>query len=81
MKKLIRRKDRKKSTIERKLEEDLWRFVEDNKMEAWTLLDKKANYILQKTIRMRMEAWNMLDGGSRLYALIHEARIRRELIL
>jgi hypothetical protein len=50
-------------------------------MEVWTLLDKKVNYILQKTIRMQMEAWTMLDGGSRLYALIHEARIRRELIL
>jgi hypothetical protein len=33
----------------------------------------------QKTIRMQMEAW--IDGGSQLYALIHEARIRRELIL
>jgi hypothetical protein len=49
-------------------------------MEVWTLLDKRANYI-QKTIRMQMEAWTLLDGGSRLYALIHEARIRRELIL
>jgi hypothetical protein len=57
------------------------RFVEDNKMKAWTLLDKRANYILQKTIRMQMEVWTLLDGGSRLYALIHEARIRRELIL
>jgi hypothetical protein len=44
-------------------------------------VDKRANYILQKTIRMQMEAWTLLDGGSRLYALIHEARIRRELIL
>jgi hypothetical protein len=50
-------------------------------MEACTLLDKRANYTLQKTIRMHMEAWTLLDGGSRLYALIHEARIRRELIL
>jgi hypothetical protein len=30
---------------------------------------------------MQTEAWTLLDGGSRLYALIHEARIRRELIL
>jgi hypothetical protein len=30
------------------------------KMEAWTLLDKRANYILQKTIRMQMEAWTLL---------------------
>jgi hypothetical protein len=30
---------------------------------------------------MQMEAWTLSDGGSRLYALIHEARIRRELIL
>jgi hypothetical protein len=59
MKRLRRSKDRKKSAIKRKLKKDLWRFVEDNKMEAWTLL----------------------DGGSRLYALIHEARIRREIIL
>jgi hypothetical protein len=50
-------------------------------MEAWTLLDKRANYILQKTIRMQMEAWTLLDGGSRLYALLHEARVRMELIL
>jgi hypothetical protein len=50
-------------------------------MKEWTLLDKRANYILQKTIRMHMEAWTLLDGGSRLYALIHEARIRRDLIL
>jgi hypothetical protein len=27
---------------------------------------------------MQMEAWTLLDGGSRLYAFIHEARIRRE---
>ena len=81
MKRLRRSKDRKKSAIKRKLEKDLWHFVENNKMEAWTLLDKKANYILQKTIRMQMEAWTLLDGGSRLYALFHEARIRRELIL
>jgi hypothetical protein len=50
-------------------------------MEVWTLLDKRANYILQKTIRMQMEAWTVSDGGRRLYALIHEARIRREIIL
>jgi hypothetical protein len=30
------------------------------KMEAQTLLDKRANYILQKTIRMHMEAWTLL---------------------
>ena len=29
----------------------------------------------------KIEAWTLLNGGSRLYALIHEARIRRELIL
>jgi hypothetical protein len=45
------------------------------------MLDKRAKYILQKTITMQMEAWTLLEGGSRLYALIHEARIRRELIL
>jgi hypothetical protein len=28
-----------------------------------------------------MKAWTMLDGGSQLYTLIHEERIRRELIL
>ena len=59
MKRLRRSKDRKKSTIERKLEKDLRHFVENNKTEAWTLLDR----------------------GSQLYALIHEARIRKELIL
>ena len=42
---------------------------------------KRAKYMLQKTIRMQMEAWTLLDRGSRSYALIHEARIRRELIL
>jgi hypothetical protein len=51
------------------------------KKEAWTLLDKRANYILQKTIRTETEAWTLLDEGRRLYALLHEARIRRELIL
>ena len=30
------------------------------KMEAWTLLDKRANYMLQKTIRLHMEAWTLL---------------------
>ena len=50
-------------------------------MEVWTLLDKRANYILQKKIRMQMEAWTQLDGGSQLYALLHEARVKREIIL
>jgi hypothetical protein len=45
------------------------------------MLVKKANYILQKTIRMQMEVWTLSDGGSQLYARIHEARIRREIIL
>jgi hypothetical protein len=30
------------------------------KTEAWTLLDKRANYILQKTIKLQMEAWTLL---------------------
>ena len=30
---------------------------------------------------MQTKAWNLLDGGSQLYALLHEARIRREIIL
>jgi hypothetical protein len=34
------------------------------KTEAWTLLDKRANYILQKTIRMQMEVWTLSDEGS-----------------
>jgi hypothetical protein len=51
------------------------------KMEAWTLLEKRANYILHKTIRMQMKVWTLSDGRSRLYALLHEARIRREIIL
>jgi hypothetical protein len=55
-------------------------FCRKQQDEAWTLLDKRANYTLQKTIRMQMEARTLLDGGSRLHALIHEARIRRELI-
>jgi hypothetical protein len=42
---------------------------------------QESQLYMQKTIRMQMEAWTLLDGGSRLYALIHEARIRRELIL
>jgi hypothetical protein len=29
---------------------------------------------------MQMEAWTLSDQGGKLYALIHEARIRRELI-
>ena len=81
MKRLRRSKDRKKLAIERKLERDLWSFVEDNKTKAWTLLDKRANYILLKTIRMQMEAWTFLYGGRWLYALLHEVRVRGELIL
>jgi hypothetical protein len=30
------------------------------KMEAWTLLEKRDNYILQKTIRLQIEAWTLL---------------------
>jgi hypothetical protein len=56
-------------------------FCRRQQTEAWNRLDKRANYILQKTIRMQMETWTLLDGGSRLYALLHEARVRRELIL
>ena len=29
----------------------------------------------------KMEAWTLLDKESQSYALLHEARIRRELIL
>jgi hypothetical protein len=36
------------------------RLMKTTKTEAWTLLDKRANYILQKTIRMQMEAWTLL---------------------
>ena len=35
--------------------------MKTTKTEAWTLLDKRANYILQKTIRMQMEAWTLID--------------------
>jgi hypothetical protein len=31
------------------------------KTKAWTLLDIRANYILQKTIRMQMEVWTLSD--------------------
>jgi hypothetical protein len=82
MKKLRRSKGRKEVNKSRgnwKKTHDI--FVEDNKTEAWTLLDKRANYILQKAISMQIEAWTLLDKGSRLYALLHEARVRRELIL
>jgi hypothetical protein len=66
------------------------------KMEAWTLLrqesqlyiaednkdaDGSVDSIIWKTIRMETEAWTWSDEWSRLYAPIHEARIRRELIL
>jgi hypothetical protein len=48
MKRLRRSKDKKKPTIKRKLEKDSWCFVEDNKMEAWTLLDKESQlYIVE----------------------------------
>ena len=59
MKRLRRSKDKNKSAMMRKLEKEFGRFAEDNKTEAWTLL----------------------DIGRQLYALIHEARIIRELIL
>jgi hypothetical protein len=36
------------------------RLMMKTKTEAWTLLDKRANYILQKTIRLQMEAWTLL---------------------
>jgi hypothetical protein len=42
MKRLRRSKDRNKSTIKTKLEKELWRFVEDNKTEVWTLLDRES---------------------------------------
>jgi hypothetical protein len=57
------------------------------KMEAWTLLDKESQLYIAEDNK---DAWNGLyyikygtlsDEGSRLYALLHEARIRRELIL
>jgi hypothetical protein len=51
------------------------------KTEVLTLSDRRANSILHKTIRMQMEVWTLSDGGSRLYALLHEERVRRELIL
>ena len=66
------------------------------KTEAWTLLDKEIQLyitednkdadgsmdsIIYKTIRTEMETWTQSDEGSILYALLHEARIRRELIL
>jgi hypothetical protein len=69
---------RLRSQTSRGIEE---RLMMTTKTEAWTLSDRRANYILQKTIRMQMEVWTLSDGGSRLYALLHEARIRRELIL
>jgi hypothetical protein len=48
MKRLRRSKDKKKSAIKRKLEKDLSRFVEDNKTEAWTLLERESQlYIVE----------------------------------
>ena len=71
------------------------RLMMTTKMEAWTLLEKRAKYRLQKKIRLQMEAQTLLyivednkdrdesidSVRRRLYALLHEARIRRELIL
>jgi hypothetical protein len=42
-------------------------------MKARNLLNKRTNHILQKIIRIQMESWTLSDGGSRLYALLHEA--------
>jgi hypothetical protein len=50
--------------------------AEDNKD-----ADGSMDSIIYKTIRTKTEAWTQSDEGSKLYALIHEARIRRELIL
>jgi hypothetical protein len=36
------------------------RLMTTTKMEVWNLLDKRSNYILQKTIRLQMEAWTLL---------------------
>ena len=81
MKKLSRSKDRKKSAIERRMEKDLWRFCRRQQDGSMDSIIQRANYILQKTIRMQTEACTLLNGGRQLYALIHEARILRELIL
>ena len=72
------------------------RLMTTTKTEAWTLLrqesqlyiaednkdaDGSMDSIIYKTIRTKTKAWTQSDEGSKLYALIHEARIRRELIL
>jgi hypothetical protein len=82
MKKLRRSKDRKKSTNQEEIGKRLMMFCrrqQDGSVDS--VRQDIQLYILQKTIRMHMEAWTLLDGGSRLYALLHEARVRRELIL
>jgi hypothetical protein len=81
MKRLRRSKDRKSHKSRGNWRKTYDVFVEDNKMEVWTLLDRESQLYIAVDNKNADEAWNMLDGGSRLYALIHEARIRRELIL
>jgi hypothetical protein len=52
------------------------------KTEAWTLLDRERQlYIAEDNKNTNLEVWTLSDKGSRLYALLHEARIRRELII
>jgi hypothetical protein len=42
---------------------------------------KESQLYIAEDSNDAVEAWTLLDEGSRLYALLHEARVRRELIL
>jgi hypothetical protein len=50
-------------------------------MEAWTLLDGGSRLYIAEDNKDADGSMDSVRQGSRLHALIHEARIRRELIL
>jgi hypothetical protein len=72
MKRLRRSKDRKKSAIKRKSEKDLLHFVEDNKMEVWTLLDKDSQLYIAEDNKDEDRSMESVRRRELLYALIHE---------
>jgi hypothetical protein len=52
-----------------------------NKTEAWTLLDRENQLYIAEDNKDADGSMDSIRRRSRLYALLHEARIRRELIL
>jgi hypothetical protein len=82
MKKLRRSKGKKKkSTNQEEIGKRLMTFCRRQQDGSVDSVRQESQLYIKKTISMQIEAWTLLDGGSRLYALLHETRVRRELIL